>query len=373
MTGKEEDGSQELLIADLREEHIDQILSLMIDEAWYYYDHHELDRYLKMNECCHVLLDGDRVIGSIFTTNYGNQAWLGNIVVEEGERGKGHGARMIDSVITELVKRKVDTFRLASVPDAIKFYQRPPHVFRPEYFTSAQQAALPLDMDNEPTDLDSFIRQIEPGDLEAISSLDAGFSRSNRHELIQRLYRDSIKESCLCLDIRGDIKGFLMTRRRKSSKQEGNFKAGPDHVFRIGPSCISPEYGLNGFKALFQKAVHHLNERFENLSGSAKMYIVFPRNLAEEWTYGAGESRKNKDQWEYMAGLGFKEEYYELVMSHTHDEKLLFRKKQPKKRGTCLYFQYDEKSTTAHRARKGSVSMANTEGIFASATPGDKA
>jgi len=304
-----------------------------------------------MNELCHVLLDDERVIGSILTTNYGNQAWLGNIVVESGERGKGHGARMIDSVITRLLKRGTNTFRLASVPDAISFYKRPPHVFQPEYLTSAQQATLPLDMDFEQTDLDGFIRHIELSDLEAISSLDARFSRSKRLGLLRQLYRDSIKESCLCLDINGEIKGFLMSRRRKSSKQEGNFKAGPDHVYRIGPSCISPDYGLSAFTALFQKAVQHLNEQVENLSGSAKMYIVFPRNPSGEDTFGAGESRKNEDQSEYMAGLGFKEEYYELVMSHTHNEK----------------------PTTAHRPRKGSSTMANTEGIFASATPGDKA
>lgn len=359
-------------IVDLKEQHIDQLLSLMIRQTWYYYDDHELNRYLKMNEVCYVLQDGNSVIGSIFTTNYGNQAWIGNIVVQRSERKKGNGTKMIHSVITKLVEKGQDTFRLASVPEAIKFYQKPPYVFHAEYFTTAQQAALPLKMNIEQTDLDGYIRRIEPNDLEAICSIDAQFFKSNRLRLYQQLYEDSIKMSCLCLEINGEIKGFLMVRRRRSSKQEGNFRDGPDHVYRIGPSCISTEYGMRGFKALFQKAIEHLNDQVEDLRGDARMYIVFPMNAKKEKIYEdltkrekkpeeifAGEehifetekSKKNEDQWEYLKSLGFEEEYYELVMSYTHSEN----------------------PTTSHHAWKGNETKANTEGIFASATPGDKA
>jgi len=65
----------------LREEHIDGIIELMNKEGWYYYDYHELKRYLNLNQDCFTLLKDGRIIGSIFTTNYGNQAWIGNIIV----------------------------------------------------------------------------------------------------------------------------------------------------------------------------------------------------------------------------------------------------------------------------------------------------
>ena len=113
-------------IVDLKERHIDQVLTLMIDQAWYYYDDHEIKRYLKLGEACYVLQDGARTLGSIFTTNYGNQSWIGNVVVHEGQRKKGYGTKLIHSTITRLVQQGRETFRLASVPEAIKFYQKPP-------------------------------------------------------------------------------------------------------------------------------------------------------------------------------------------------------------------------------------------------------
>ena len=35
----------------LHEEHIDGIIELMNEEGWYYYDHHELKRYLMTVMC----------------------------------------------------------------------------------------------------------------------------------------------------------------------------------------------------------------------------------------------------------------------------------------------------------------------------------
>ncbi len=359
-------------LVELGEQHLDQLLALMIEEGWYYYDHHELKRYLKLEENCYVLQDRGETTGSIFTTNYGNQAWIGNVVVKESERRKGHARNMIHHAITRIAKQGQDTFRLASVPEAIKFYQKPPHVFHPEYFTTAQQAALPLDIDMEHTGLEEEVREIEPDDIEAISTMDARFFRSDRLGLFRQLHEDSIKKCCLCLEINGEIKGFLMVRRRKCSKQEGNFRDGPDHVFRIGPCCVSVEYGMKGFKALFQKAIRHLDDLVKGLNGEARMYIVFPRNARKEEIYedllrrgkdpvkvfAGGEqlfqtegSVKNTEQWEYLEDLGFREEYYELVMSHTIIE-------DPK---------------TDHHTLKARETRANAQGIFASASPGDKA
>ncbi len=86
----------------LHEEHIDGIIELMNKEGWYYYDHHELKRYFTLNQDCFTLLKDGRIVGSIFTTNYGNQAWIGNIIVAkeargmglDSELGSGHGKHM---------------------------------------------------------------------------------------------------------------------------------------------------------------------------------------------------------------------------------------------------------------------------------------
>ena len=83
----------------------------------------------------------------------------------------------------------------------------------------------------------------------------------------------------------GKVVGFLMLRRRKASKDEGRFAEGPDYAYRLGPSCVMPEYGISGFKALFREAVRDVNEEVRQLGGSARMYAVFPKNADKEAVY----------------------------------------------------------------------------------------
>ncbi|MBW2206446.1 MAG: hypothetical protein JRG79_06005 [Deltaproteobacteria bacterium] len=178
----------------------------------------------------------------------------------------------------------------------------------------------------------------------------------------------------------GKVVGFLMLRRRQASKDEGHFAEGPDYAYRLGPSCVLPEYGIKGFKALFQEAIRAVNEEVRQLGGSARMYAVFPKNADKEEIYedtrelakamgmdanmnldsvfdehdhifGAKKSTKNEEQWKYMESLGFHQEYFEQVMSYTP--------------GKAVNTQPAQKNAEETRA--------DPEGIFASATPGDKA
>ncbi|MBW2174403.1 MAG: GNAT family N-acetyltransferase [Deltaproteobacteria bacterium] len=135
--------SPEVKVLHLHEEHIDEIIGLMNKEGWYYYDHNELKRYLDLNQDCFTLLKDGRIIGSIFTTNYGNQAWIGNIIVAKEARGMGLAAKLIRVVIDYLRENKhVLTFRLGSVPLAIGLYKKVG--FHAEAFTTSQEAELPL-------------------------------------------------------------------------------------------------------------------------------------------------------------------------------------------------------------------------------------
>ena len=365
----------------LHEKHIDEVIELMNKEGWYYYDHHELKRYLNLNQDCFTLLKDGRIVGSIFTTNYGNQAWIGNIIVEKEARGMGLATKLIRGVIDYLYENKhVLTFRLGAVPLAIGLYKKVG--FHAEAFTTSQEAALPLKEEYERLNLGDniLVERLEAHDLEAISEIDKRYFKSKRLHFLMNIYNDSIKESCFCLKDQKKVVGFLMLRRRQASKDEGHFAEGPDYAYRLGPSCILPEYGINGFKALFQKAIRVINEKVHQLGGSAKIYAVFPKNANKEEIYedtrelakatgmdanikldrvfdehdhifGAQKSKKNEEQWKYMENLGFHQEYFEQVMSYTLGETL---NTQPSK-------------------RKAEETRADTEGIFASATPGDKA
>jgi len=365
----------------LHEDHIDGIIELMNKEGWYYYDHRELTRYLTLNQDCFSLLKDGRIVGSIFTTNYVNQAWIGNIIIAEEARGIGLAAELIRGVIDYLRKNKhVLTFRLGSVPLAIGLYKKVG--FHAEAFTTAQEAELPLKAEYEGMNLgeNAKVERLDVHDLEAIAEIDERYFKSKRLQFLVDIFNDSIKESCFCLKDQGKVAGFLMLRRRKASKNEGRFAEGPDYAYRLGPSCVLPEYGIKGFKALFQEAIRAVNDEVRQLGGSARMYTVFPKNADKEKIYkdtrelakamgmdakmnldsvfdehdhifGAKKSTKNEEQWKYMESLGFHQEYFEQVMSYTPGEAV----------------------NTQPAQRNAEETRAESEGIFASATPGDKA
>ncbi|MCP4021604.1 MAG: GNAT family N-acetyltransferase, partial [Desulfobacteraceae bacterium] len=305
----------------------------------------------------------------------------GNIIIKKELRGRGFAAELIKKVIEYLHKNKqILTFRLGSVPLAIDLYKKVG--FHAEAFTTAQEAWLPLKTKFEEIHLGKNIKveRINADDLEAISEIDQQYFKSNRLQFLMNVYNDSIKKSCLCLKNQGKVVGFLMLRRRQASKSEGRYAEGPDYVYRLGPSCVLPEYGFVGFKALFQKAIQAVNKQVSQMEGSAKIYVVFPKdadkkeiykdthNLAKamgmdaginldrvfdehDHIFGAQNSIKNEEQWNYMKSMGFNQEYFEQVMSYTPAEAL----------------------NTEPGQREAEKTRADPKGIFASATPGDKA
>ena len=270
----------------LNEKHIDEVISLMNKEGWYYYDYHELKRYLELNQDCFSLSKDGRIVGSIFTTNFGNQAWIGNIIVAKDVRGMGLATELIKFVINYLYKNKhISTFRLGAVPLAIGLYKR--IGFHAEAFTTSQEIELPLDVGCQDMDFDGNIQieKLQAEDLELIGELDESYFKSKRLKFLQKVYSDSIKDSCFCIRDQNKLVGYLMIRRRKASKKEGGFVEGPDYVYRLGPSCVLPSYGMKGFKALLQKSISAVNEEVRQLEGKSKMYVVFPKNANRQNIY----------------------------------------------------------------------------------------
>jgi GNAT superfamily N-acetyltransferase len=383
------DRERDISLVVFTEAHIRPVLQLMNQEGWYYYDDRELRRYLKLHQDCFTLLHGDKVIGSIFTTNYTNQAWLGNIIVSAKTeakpataeptrflyRNRGYGSMMIKHAMRVLGAKGIRTFRLGSVPTAIGVYRKAG--FRAEAFTTAQEASLPIDTEMEIADTGESslsIVEMTADDLAGdVARIDGACFKSNRHDLFKELYRDSIRESCLCLKNGNTTVGYIMIRRRSVTREEGGFAEGPDLVYRLGPSCVLPEYGLEGFKMLFHQAIRPINGEVERSGLAAKMYVVFPQNGTRERIYqdfkamggespervftehdhifAGNHSTKNDALWSWMKSIGFHQEYFEQSMCVTPGE---------------------APNWAAQRAA-AQPTMADGEGIFASATPGDKA
>jgi hypothetical protein len=155
---------------------------------------------LNLNQDCFTLFKEDRIIGNIFTTNYGNQAWISNVVVAKEARenrdcqGTDQGCHRVSPQ-----KKNISTFRLGSVPLAIGLYKKVS--FNAETFTTAQEADLPLKVEIEKMALGKNIQveKIDVQNLEAIAKIDDQYFKSNRMEFFKNVYDYSIKESCLCL------------------------------------------------------------------------------------------------------------------------------------------------------------------------------
>ncbi len=356
----------------LIQEHIDGIIALMNREGWYYYDRHELNRYIKLNQDCFTLFMDGYIAGSIFTTNYGNQAWIGNIIIAEEARGEGLAAALIRGVLDYLQEeRQIHTFRLGAVPLAIGLYKK--LGFHAEAFTSSQEAQLPLEINDQQIDLGDKIqlKTITRDDLEAISEIDARYFKSNRLPLLKEIYRDSIKASCLSLQEQGKIVGFLMIRRRQDSKQQGQFAEGPDYVYRLGPCCVLPKYGINGFKALFQRAIRAVNEEASKLGGNARIYALFPKIAARETIY--------KETWGLATEMGMDADL-NLDSSYDEHEQIFAVKNSIKNDEQCSYMEslgfhqeYFEQVMSYNQSGSAEESKADPAGVFAMATPGDKA
>lgn len=368
-------------VRPLSGQHLGPIIELMNTEGWYYYDRRELERYLSLGQDCFSLVDGSRVIGCLFTTDYGNQAWLGNILVAREYRSRGIAADLIRGVVSYLVERKnISAFRLGSVPLAIGLYKK--IGFRAESFVTAQEADLPIRAEFEVPDSGRRweVVQLRNQDLPAVAELDQRFFKSNRLSLLTSLYEDSIQEACLGLKDRGELVGFLMVRRRQVARSEAGLAEGPEHAYRLGPACVLPQSGLDGFKLLFQQAIRAVNREADLLQGSARMSVVFPKNAAREEIYadtrelaealgmdknldldrvfdehaeifGGPPPGKSLDQAAYMKSLGFEQEYFEQVMS----------------------FVPPDAAEGRSGWERASSTKADPEGIFATATPGDKA
>jgi GNAT superfamily N-acetyltransferase len=73
---------------------------------------------------CFVALDGERPVGMVTTSCFGESAWIGNLIVEPGFRSRGIGRALMEHGLESLRTRGAATIRLEGDPDGIPLYRK---------------------------------------------------------------------------------------------------------------------------------------------------------------------------------------------------------------------------------------------------------
>jgi GNAT superfamily N-acetyltransferase len=213
---------------------------------------------------------GGAEVGMVATTSYGEVAWIGNLIVDPGTRGKGLGAALTVHAMNHLRDRGVRSIRLDSVPLAIPLYRRLGYV--DEYWSMRYMGeAKPRPV--------TGVEPMGEADLGEVSRLDLKHFKAPRRRHLEYSYRLS-PELCFTARVRGELVGYIMGRD------------GSDRV-RVGPWICEPGHGVEA-EALLCALM--------NRRPGQQVWVGFPEG--------------NADSRAILEGNGFREIPSSLRMCH---------------------------------------------------------
>lgn len=173
----------------------------------------DYDRILRFSpEGCFIASQDDSDLGIVVTVNYGDIAWIGNLVVLPETRGKGIGAKLMQYAIDYLVSTGTKAIRLDGVPLAIPLYRR--LGFKDEYWSlrflgTAQRHP------------ETTSKPMTQGDLDAVNRLDQSVFKAPRREILEYVYQ-KYPDLCFTSWTDGELVGYIMAKDAK-----GQVKIGP--------------------------------------------------------------------------------------------------------------------------------------------------
>jgi GNAT superfamily N-acetyltransferase len=151
-------------------------------------------------------------LGMVVTVNYGEIAWIGNLVVLPESRGKGIGAALMIKAIEYLTSEGVKAVRLDGVQPAVPLYHR--LGFKDEYW-SLRYTGVATKHEVSKT------RSMTVEDLKTVGDFDESVFKGSRHDVINYTYEKNSELAFTAWD--GDeLIGYIMAKHGKS-----NVKIGP--------------------------------------------------------------------------------------------------------------------------------------------------
>jgi hypothetical protein len=162
---------------------------------------------------------GDADVGVVVTVDYGEMAWIGNLIVVPEMRGRGIGEALMKRGMEHLLGRGVRPIRLDGVQKAIPLYRR--LGFRDEYWSLRYTGKA----SRSPVALTEPMRR---RDLDAVMRLDTAYFKGRRGHLLRFVY-DRFPDLCFVSWKDGELMGFIMAKDGSDSVKVGPWICRPGH------------------------------------------------------------------------------------------------------------------------------------------------
>lgn len=194
-------------------------------------------------EGCFVAEDDGRVIGLLTMTRYGRLAFLGAVIVDPKDRGRGLGKLLMDSALRRAAELGIRTVRLNAYLNVVAFYERLGFTGEYEVVRWHAAASRPGPANATPA---------TGRDLDALAAFDATPFGASRRDLLARLLQEYPTS-------------FLVAR--EGSRIVGYLVGSPyARACEIGPWVVAPGRG-DVARGLFHALVEVVGPREYAFSG----------------------------------------------------------------------------------------------------------
>ena len=199
----------------------------------------DFDRIIRFSpEGGFIASSNEKDLGMVVTVNYGDIAWIGDLVVVPESRGKGIGAMLMQYAIDYLVSTGTKSIRLDGVQPAIPLYHR--LGFKDEYWSLRYVGKAKRHSE-------IICQPMMKEDMEEVAALDLSVFKAPRRYIIE-YFHELYPELCFTARDGKKLVGYIMA------------KEGKDQV-KIGPWIAKKGYSIEAEQLLH--AV--MNKRIEEV------------------------------------------------------------------------------------------------------------
>jgi len=157
---------------------------------------------------CFIAEVQNKPVGQVFSICYGKMGWIGLLIVNLEQRGKGVGTVLMQTAIDYLQKAGAETIRLEAAEKAVPLYKR--LGFREEF--DSLRLSKQLKQNGKQKPLRENIFPVQEEDIENMAEFDSKYFGANRIRVLKSLCEES-PQSCFVAKEKQKIVAYVMSRK----------------------------------------------------------------------------------------------------------------------------------------------------------------